>query len=143
LQLTTVRFLGTFLADPLAVPPPVLQCVARQLDIQDTDGIAQYRAGEQRWDHVTKIRACYGYSDIAEPRVGFRLGRWLYGLCWTGTERPSVLFERAVGWLLAHKVLLPGPKHPGAVCPPNTHPRRRTGYGAAWRSGWPRSSGRS
>lgn len=60
LQLTTVRFLGAFLADPLAAPPPVLQFVARQLDIQDTDGIAPYRTGEQRWDHIAKIRACYG-----------------------------------------------------------------------------------
>jgi len=108
LQLTTVRFLGTFLADPLAVPPPVMQFVVRQLDVPDTGGIAAYRTGKRRWKHADTIRAYYGYSDITEPRVGFRLGRWLYGLCWTGAERPSVLFERAVSWLLAHKVLLPG-----------------------------------
>ena len=108
LQLTTVRFLGTFLTDPLAVPPTALQFVARQLDVQDADGVAPYRAGKQRWDHITNIRTYYGYSDIAEPRVGFRLSRWLYCLCWTGTERPGVLFERVVGWLLTHKVLLPG-----------------------------------
>jgi len=108
LQLTTVRFLGTFLADPLAVPSSVLHTVARQLDVPSTDGIAPYRTGEQRWDHVSKIRTYYGYSDITEPRVGFRLGRWLYGLCWTGTERPGVLFERVTGWLLTHKILLPG-----------------------------------
>jgi hypothetical protein len=29
-------------------------------------------------------------------------------LCWTGTDRPSVLFERATAWLVTHKVLLPG-----------------------------------
>lgn len=34
--------------------------------------------------------------------------RWLYVLCWTGTEWPSVLFDRAATWLLAHKILLPG-----------------------------------
>jgi hypothetical protein len=45
---------------------------------------------------------------MTEPLVGFRLTRWLYGLCWTGTERPSKLFERATAWLLAHKILLPG-----------------------------------
>jgi Domain of unknown function (DUF4158) len=55
-----------------------------------------------------KIREHYGYSDMTEPLVGFRLTRWLYGLCWTGTERPSKLFERATAWLLAHKILLPG-----------------------------------
>ena len=60
------------------------------------------------WEHITKIREHYGYSDMTEPLVGFRLTRWLYGLCWTGTERPSKLFERATAWLLAHKILLPG-----------------------------------
>jgi Domain of unknown function (DUF4158) len=45
---------------------------------------------------------------MTEPLVGSRLTRWLYGLCWTGTERPSKLSERATAWLLAHKILLPG-----------------------------------
>ena len=40
--------------------------------------------------------------------MAFRLTRWLYALCWTGTDRPSVLFERAITWLVMHKVLLPG-----------------------------------
>ena len=34
--------------------------------------------------------------------------RWLYGVCWTGTERLGALFDRATAWLLAHKILLPG-----------------------------------
>ena len=38
----------------------------------------------------------------------FHLGRWLCALCWTGTDRPSVLFDYANGWLVGHKVLLPG-----------------------------------
>ena len=37
-----------------------------------------------------------------------RLARWLYALCWTGTDRPSVLFDRATAWLITQKVLLPG-----------------------------------
>ena len=47
-------------------------------------------------------------SWTTERRVGFRLTRWLYALCWTGSDRPSVLFERAITWLITHKVLLPG-----------------------------------
>jgi hypothetical protein len=29
-------------------------------------------------------------------------GRWLYALClcWTGTDRPGMLFDRAVAWLI-------------------------------------------
>lgn len=108
LQLTTVRFLGTFLEDPLAVPDAVLRCLARQLDIADLNGLEAYRAGEQRWDHAAEIRVRYGYRDFTDREAGFRLARWLYGLCWTGTERPGVLFERATDWLLSYQVLLPG-----------------------------------
>ena len=46
--------------------------------------------------------------DFSDPDVGFRLTRWLYAQCWTGTERPGALFDRATSWLLANKVLLPG-----------------------------------
>jgi hypothetical protein len=58
--------------------------------------------------HESCHRARYNYREFIDPIAGFRLTRWLYGLCWTGTDRPSVLFERATAWLLAHKVLLPG-----------------------------------
>src|SRR4249919_3026942 len=33
LQLTTVRYLGTFLEDPVAVPPSVVETLARQLGL--------------------------------------------------------------------------------------------------------------
>jgi hypothetical protein len=78
--LGTVRYLGTFLEDPPAVPQPVLRTLAQQLRIEALDKASAYSAGEQR---------C----------LGFRLTRWLYALCWTGTDRPSVLFERATTWL--------------------------------------------
>lgn len=109
-QLCTVRHLGTFLDDPLAVPLPVLQTLSRQLHLTavDTDDMVIYRTGEQRWQHAQEIRLRYGYVEITEPLVGWRLSRWLYALCWTGTDRPSVLFERATTWLMTHKVLLPG-----------------------------------
>jgi TnpA family transposase len=108
LQLSTVRYLGTFLEDPIAVPSSVLQSLSRQLAIHAPDGLESYRKGEQREEHVAKIRMRYGYGDIPEPRVGFRMTRWLYGVYWTGTERPGPLFDRAASWLLAHKILLPG-----------------------------------
>ncbi|MFZ0255669.1 MAG: DUF4158 domain-containing protein [Gammaproteobacteria bacterium] len=91
LQLTTVRFLGTFLEDPLAVPDSVLRSVARQLNIADLNGLDAYRVGEQRWDHAAEIRTCYGYRDFTDRQAGFRLTRWLYAVCWTGTERPGIL----------------------------------------------------
>ena len=107
-QLGTVRYLGTFLEDPLAVPGPVLHTLAKQLHIATVAGTHSYSSGRQRWQHAAEIRSHYGYVEITERQVGYRLTRWLYALCWTGTDRPSVLFERATAWLLTHKVLLPG-----------------------------------
>lgn len=109
LQLTTVRFLGTFLEDPTAVPATVLQTLSSQLDIADPyDCVVAYRTTRQRWQHTSEIRDRYGYREFAGSGVQFRLGRWLCALCWTGTDRPSVLFEHANGWLVGHKILLPG-----------------------------------
>jgi Tn3 transposase DDE domain/Domain of unknown function (DUF4158) len=54
------------------------------------------------------IRKRYGYTDFSEWPVQFRLNRWLYALCWTGTDRPGVLFDRAIAWLVSRKILLPG-----------------------------------
>jgi len=108
LQLTTVRFLGTFLEDPTAVPGAVLYTLSSQLGIADASCVLAYRKSEQRWRHTTEIRARYGYREFAGRGVQFRLGRWLCALCWTGTDRPSALFDYANGWLVDHKVLLPG-----------------------------------
>ena len=108
LQLTTARFLGTFLEDPLEVPGAVLQTLVQQLRITDLDQLSRYRSADQRWEHTAEIRSRYGFCEWTDPVVGFRLCRWLYALCWTGTERPGVLFDRATAWLLAHKLLLPG-----------------------------------
>jgi hypothetical protein len=106
--LTTVRLLGTLLDDPVAVPHPVLQTLAKQLDIRELDGRLAYRDNRLRWAHTVEIRSHDGYRECVDPAAGCRRARWLYALCWTGTERPSVLFDRAMAWLLTHKMLLPG-----------------------------------
>jgi hypothetical protein len=107
-QLCTVRFLGTFLEDARSVPAGAITNVARQLGIADPSCHELYCGGEQRWEHAAEIRTRYGYQDFSVGSVQFRLNRWLYALCWTGTDRPSVLFDRATAWLVSHKVLLPG-----------------------------------
>jgi TnpA family transposase len=107
-QLSTVRYLGIFLDDPMTVPGAVMHTLAKQLRLDPVNETSAYSTGEQRWLHATEIRESYGYVEITEQQAAFRLTRWLYALCWTGTDRPSVLFERAITWLVMHKVLLPG-----------------------------------
>jgi TnpA family transposase len=107
-QLGTVRFLGTFLDEPDGVPAGVVADFARQLDIADPTCLARYAVGRARWQHAREIRERHGYREFTDPFARCRLARWLYALCWTGTDRPSVLFDRATAWLVTEKVLLPG-----------------------------------
>jgi TnpA family transposase len=108
IQLGTVRFLGTFLEDPTDVPLGMVRYVAEHLEIETGDRLAEYRTSRWRWRHPIEIREKFGYCLFADGFTQFRLNRWLYALYWTGTNRPSVLFDRAITWLLVNKVLLPG-----------------------------------
>lgn len=109
IQLGSVRLLGVFLDDPATAPESAVRFSADQLLIAgSTDLIATYAASNGRWRHGPRIRERYGYRALTEFGPAFRLNRFLYALCWTGTDRPSTLFDRAVEWLLAAKVLLPG-----------------------------------
>lgn len=115
-QLGTVRLLGVLPGEGTVVPAVAIATLAHQLDVASSD-LEPYWAGRQRWRHGELIRTHYGYRDFdtaADAR--FRLTRWLYALCWTGDDRPGVLFERAIGWLLAAKILLPGPTTIERLC---------------------------
>lgn len=107
-QLGNARYLGTFLDDLTSVPTVVVEFLAGQLGIADPACLSEYAKSERRWQHTAEIRERYGYRAFSEPGIQWRLARWLYALCWTGTDRPGVLFDRAVAWLVAGKVLLPG-----------------------------------
>ena len=48
-----------------------------------------------------------GFRISAIGHHSFASTAELYALCWTGTDRPGVLFDRATTWLIAPKVLLP------------------------------------
>lgn len=107
-QLGTVRFLGTFLADPSEVPAGVVAHLARQLDVADVGGLKRYAAGVMRRDHVAEIRRRYGYHDFHEGSEPAILCRWLANRAWISAERPSVLFDLATARLVERKILLPG-----------------------------------
>ena len=108
-QLTTVRFLGTFLAEPTDVPSDVVAYVAAQLGIRDVACLTDYAARPTTaWEHAAEIRRIYGYRDFTDPGEGFRLVRWLYTRAWLSVEQPSVLFDLATARLVERQVLLPG-----------------------------------
>ena len=108
LQLGTVRFLGTFLPDPIVIPETVVAYVAHQLEITDPACVARYDSQDTQWDHAAEIQREYGYRAFHDPRVVFPLVRWLYTRAWLSAERPSVLFDLATARLVERKVLLPG-----------------------------------
>ncbi|HIF0232327.1 TPA: Tn3 family transposase [Legionella pneumophila] len=109
LQLTTVRFIGTFISDLGEIPAVVIERVASQIKIDNPEScILMYMKSRQRWRHTIDIRSRYSYVEFSEKGGRFRLGRILCALCWTGTDRPGVLFDHAVDWLSTNKILLPG-----------------------------------
>jgi hypothetical protein len=81
--------------------------LARQLRIDQLSGFLIYRQSERRWDHAAEIRRHCGFREFNEASMQFRFNRWLYALCWTGTDRPCMMFDRATSWLITNKILLP------------------------------------
>lgn len=109
LQLTSVRFLGTFISDFTRVPINVQLFVAQQLSINEVSVLADYAQRDTtKREHTAFIRKHYGYHEFNEPFWGFRLSRLLYTCAWISNERPSLMFDFATAWLITHKVLLPG-----------------------------------
>ena len=109
LQLATVRFLGTFLSDPLAVPTPVLKYVARQLELPLRPAkLERYRQGETRWDHRQDIQSRYGYQDFSNAVEVLGLIRFLYARAHLMAEPPSRLLDLSTARLVQRRVLLPG-----------------------------------
>lgn len=109
LQLTTLRFLGLFLGDLLAVPVGVVTYVASQIGITDLAKLPRYAERIQtQWDHQAAIRRRFGYHEWNDVHGGFALTRFLYAREWVSSERPSVIFDLAISWLIDKKVILPG-----------------------------------
>ncbi|QFT09991.1 MULTISPECIES: Tn3 family transposase [Vibrio] len=108
LQLGCARFLGTFLTDLTQVPKNTQRFVARQLGITNIAILNDYAHRETtRREHASLIRTQYHYREFSWP-WSFRLIRLLYTRSWISNERPSLLFDLATGWLIQHKILLPG-----------------------------------
>jgi hypothetical protein len=109
LQLGTVRFLGTFLKDPLDVPAAVLDFLAAQLGIADASVVKDYTERTKTpYEHGREIAQERGYRQLMTPLVAADFRSFLVARAWTRPERPTQLFDQAVAWLRAERVLLPG-----------------------------------
>ena len=107
MQLVTVRYLGCFLADPLAVPTEVVDVVAGQLGIADPSCVKRYTEREKtRLDHVWEIQQAFGLRDFASCEV--ELTAKLHAHAWNTGDGPTAMFHYAVRCLRENDVLLPG-----------------------------------
>jgi len=87
LQLVTVRWIGTFLEDPLDVPGAVLDFVAGQLGLADPSLVKKYAERvKTKSDHQQEIRRAYGLRDFAEAEA--ELADWGGGPCVDVRRRP-------------------------------------------------------
>ncbi len=92
-----MRYVGTFLDDPLeGVPVVLVDYLAEQLGIADPSCVKFYGERENtRLAHVREIRQADGWREFTE--VEAELGEWIEGQAWTTGDGPKVLFDAAVG----------------------------------------------
>jgi hypothetical protein len=103
----TVRWLGTFLDDPLDVPGTVLEFVAGQPGVADQLVVMKY--GERvktLSDHQLEIRRAEGLRDFTEAQD--ELAGWVAARSWTSGHGPKAIFLDAMEWMRERKILLPG-----------------------------------
>ena len=107
LQLTTVRWLGMFLGDPLDVPGEVLDFIAGQLGMADPSRVKRYTEREKtRFDHQWEIRRARGYREFADAETEF--SGWVAARSRAAGDGPKAIFADGLAWLRERKVLLPG-----------------------------------
>jgi TnpA family transposase len=96
LQMCTVRYIGLFLEDPLAVPWPVVEHLAAQLEIEDVSCVKEYTERlKTAYEHAWEIRDAYGYHPFEDHARGRRFRAFLHGRAWTAhAEGPMALFGR-------------------------------------------------
>jgi len=105
-QLATVRFVGTFLADLGDVPGDVVEHVAAQLDVAAVSMATYTQREKTRLEHQWEIAREVGYRDFVDAEA--ELAVWVDDRAWTTGEDAVAIFNGAVGWLRERQVLLPG-----------------------------------
>ncbi len=90
-----MRYLGTFLADPLDVPTVVVDFLAEQLEIADPSCVKSYAERQAtQWEHTAEIRREFGYRDFAD--AADEVDEFLAARAWTRVETSKALFDATV-----------------------------------------------
>ena len=109
LQITTARFLGVFLEEPLDVPWPVVEHLAEQIGVDDPSCVKNYtQRSMTAFEHAWEIQEAYGFTSLDDEGTKGEFRRYLEDRAWVHAEGPAALFDHAAGWLRGHRVLLPG-----------------------------------
>nr|WP_211265569.1 DUF4158 domain-containing protein [Actinacidiphila oryziradicis] len=76
LQMCTVRYIGLFSEDPLAVPWPVAEHLAAQPEIEDVSCVKEYTERlKTAYEHAWEIRDVYGYHPFEDHAQAGGSGR--------------------------------------------------------------------
>ncbi|WP_327581791.1 DUF4158 domain-containing protein [Nonomuraea sp. NBC_00507] len=98
LQLTTARFVGRFLPDPLEVPAEVIDYLADQLGVADVSPIKQYTERRQtQFDHQDEIKKAYGLREFSAVEAEFTA--WVDARAWNTGDGKKSIFVDGVSWL--------------------------------------------
>jgi TnpA family transposase len=95
LQVTTARFVGRFLPDPLDVPTEVLDYLAAQLGVADASAVKAYTERRQTpFDHQEEIRKAYGLREFSEAEAEFTT--WVDARAWNTGDGAKSIFTDGV-----------------------------------------------
>ena len=106
-QLGTLRFLGTFLQNPLETPAVVVRHLAQQVGVPPSELTRYALRAATRHTHRQAIILALGYQEFDGVQA-FRLIRWIYAQLALSASRPSVLFDLATAHLIKQRIVLPG-----------------------------------
>ncbi len=107
LQICTLRFLGTFLSDPTAVPNNAIEFVRTQLGFEIVDLEPYREMRDSRFDHRRIIREHLGYKEF-QGAIVLRVGRLLLERLNVSEENEFVLFDLVTQTLIDQNIVLPG-----------------------------------
>ncbi|MEY4531903.1 MAG: hypothetical protein RLZZ156_2624, partial [Deinococcota bacterium] len=109
LQLCTLRFLGTFLENPLLVPKAVMLFVSKQLGLENVNLERYQNSKDARLEHRKLIGVHLGYRDF-EGAPFLRIARMLLNKLSIDNEVNAVLIDLVTHELELGKVILPSIK---------------------------------